>query len=1024
MDCPRADVIQALLDAQIDEDERIAVLDHAGACANCHAVLVAWVRAKSGSEASPTPERRVDRYIIGRQLGAGAMGVVLAAYDPELNRHLALKLLRPDHRGGEGGSRARMRLQREAQAMACLTHPNVVTVFDAGTIEDQVYVAMELVEGETLREWLRREPRPWRGVIEMFLGAGRGLAAAHSAGLVHRDFKPDNVLIGKDGRARVSDFGLASTSSSPIEDSGQELHEALRTAELLRGLTLDGVVLGTPAYMAPEQHDGASVDARADQFAFCVALYEALYGERPFRAATYQELVLEVKQGHVREPARRTRAPVWLRTVLLRGLNPRPEARFASMDALLGALARDPAKRRNRALGAGAIVVLTGLAMWGLVRDRSPEMEPCTGARDHLVGVWDIALRSKVELAFRATGRPYAEETFVRTAARLDRYADGWAAMHTEACQATRARGEQSEELLDLRMACLDRRRGELGALVHLFTSGPDEQVLDNAVQATAELSQLQTCADTEALLKRQPASASAAQVKAADALRGRLTQIEALERAGKLKEALTLAGPASVEATRIGYAPIQAEASGLLGRLRSALDDAAGAEAALLEAMDVAGRVNDDALLSGLLETYASVLQGGAGRYAESLGWARLARSVAERASDPLAIAKAELALAGVAERMGRYADARTHTQTALGIYRQHVEKDDPLLVAPLSFLAQLAMTTGQLEEARTFGEQALAVAQRAYGDSHPQIAVVLETLGKLAGPDRKRKQFTDYVSRALAMREKIYGPDHPQVALTLLVMAQQTADQGQRAVLFERSLKILEHEFGPDHPDVAKALLPLGMCRYAQHLPDQAEPLLQRALTVSLRAYGPHHPSTGSAHYGLGLVALELDRRVDAEKHFHAAIDALGETIGQTETLANAQFALGDMLAGQGRCSEARPYLEAALLTIEKLHGVDDPFLSPELTVLGECDLVERRYADSITRLERAIGMLEKIGMGGVHTSSARGLLAKALWEEGKDRKRALAQARMAETELATAGPQWKPDLVELHRWLATHR
>jgi len=299
--------------------------------------------------AQPELGSRIDRYELRGVLGRGAMGVVYRARDLRLGRDVALKLVRPS---AFGHARSEEQLAREAQAMARLSHPNVVAVFDVGTSGDFLYTAMELVEGTTLRQWMA-ERRPWREAVVMLERAGRGLAAAHDAGLVHRDFKPDNVLIGPGAQPRVTDFGLAkllAPDTEATEDRTDSAPPAVRpettTASGGADTTAPGAaagaagtaIVGTPAYMAPEQRQGRRFDVRADQFAFCVTFWEALYGARPPRIAA---------------PAQRV--PRWLRAVVERGLRDDPAARWPSMHALLDALARG--LRRRRRLGYAAAVV-------------------------------------------------------------------------------------------------------------------------------------------------------------------------------------------------------------------------------------------------------------------------------------------------------------------------------------------------------------------------------------------------------------------------------------------------------------------------------------------------------------------------------------------------------------------------------------------------------------------------------------------------------------------------------------------
>jgi WD40 repeat protein len=306
----------------------------------------------------PFTPTKIGRFTILRELGAGGMGVVYVAYDEELDRRVAVKLLRESSTDTQG----KARLQREAQAMARLSHPNVVTVHEVGTHLEQVFVAMEFVPGGDLRAWLR-SPRTWREVVAMFCQAGEGLAAAHDAGLVHRDFKPDNVLVGVDGRARVADFGLAYARAQ--EPEREPSGEAPR-ANLDRTLTQPGAVMGTPAYMSPEQLVGDAIDVRTDQFAFCVALWEGLYGKRPFTAPNFAALVTAVREGRIVEPVVTHDVPAWLHAALVRGLSADADARWPSMHALLAVLGNDAQARRRRTLRIAAIAGLAALVIAGL----------------------------------------------------------------------------------------------------------------------------------------------------------------------------------------------------------------------------------------------------------------------------------------------------------------------------------------------------------------------------------------------------------------------------------------------------------------------------------------------------------------------------------------------------------------------------------------------------------------------------------------------------------------------------------
>jgi len=348
----------------------------------------------SDKRAPLSPGTRVSRYVISEVIGVGAAGVVYRAYDPELKRNIALKLLRTDHARELGPLKAR--LLREAQAMAQLSHPNVVSVFDVGTYGDEIVIVLELVEGQTLARWLGERPRPWQEIRSAFIDAGKGLAAAHAVQLVHRDFKPANVLVGTDGRVRVTDFGLARTMELDDEAKSEEADAEAPTSSprsarpplFSMTATEDGGLAGTPVYMAPEQFRRRRADARTDQFSFCVALYMALYRRHPYlvgasKLYTLEQLADSVTNGSLQLP-NRTEVPSAFLEILRRGLEVDPKARFASMQELLDKLMSDwavppaaPVKntRRPMLLIAAAALGLAGIAALILSSRRTPTLD-------------------------------------------------------------------------------------------------------------------------------------------------------------------------------------------------------------------------------------------------------------------------------------------------------------------------------------------------------------------------------------------------------------------------------------------------------------------------------------------------------------------------------------------------------------------------------------------------------------------------------------------------------------------------
>ena len=486
-----------------------------------------------------------ERYQLVGELGRGGMAVVHEALDRQLGRKVALKLVRPDRVDAAG----RARLLREAQTLAQLRHPNVVTVFDAGTRGDQVFVAMELIDGGSLTRWLTATPRAWPAIVRMFVGAGRGLAAAHAAGLVHRDFKPDNVLVDRDDTPHVADFGLA-------VPTGDDDHEARTSAAAsaerpgLAAITHTGVVVGTPAFMAPEQLAGEPATAAADQFAFCVALHRALHGAAPFAGDTLAALRASIEAGRIVEPTDGRGVPAWLTTAVRRGLAARPDDRHPSMLALVELLARERGWRRWRlpVLG-GAAVLATGVAIaFAATRPDAAKPEArCDGGATELAAVWSPALRASLAARFDAIATPLARDARERTLGALDDRARAWSTMHRAAC-VDHARGAQSDRTLDLRMRCLHQRKDELAAATAVLAR-TDAATVSNAVDVAVRLAPVADCGDLELLASELPPPATAEGRARADALRTRLAQVEALDHAGRSEEAVAAVVPIVADA-------------------------------------------------------------------------------------------------------------------------------------------------------------------------------------------------------------------------------------------------------------------------------------------------------------------------------------------------------------------------------------------------------------------------------------------------------------------------------------------
>ena len=795
-------------------DAAVAAVAAAGADEDPDATSVTAVEPATRHRPDPpalVPATRVDRFLILEKLGEGGMGTVYAAYDTLLDRKVAMKVVRPDRRTAVAGVMPRDRLLREAQAMARLRHPNVVAVLEVGELGEDVYLTLELVEGQTLKAWLRAARRPWREVVAAFVAAGRGLAAAHAAGLVHRDFKPDNVLIGGDGRIQVADFGVASMSHGPRDPTPADSLDA----DGADGFTLSGLRVGTPAYMAPEQHAGATVDARADQFSFCVALWEGVMGERPFAGG------VAPSERVLRSPPSTADAPGWLVALLKRGLAATPDERWPSMDALLAELGRDRGLARQRiALGLGLGVALAGvgaLAVIGWTRGHAAPPRPCQDEARLLAGVWDDARAAALTEALVATGAPGAAAAATRVRGFVDRWSADWVVQRTEACAATRVHGDQSEAMLDARMRCLDRRLERVRQLLGELATLPPDQV-SRAVEIASDLPGLTACADGEQLTAAAPLPDDPAVRAGIERVDDGLAHVLAVEQTGHYPAALALAKPLVGRAQALAYPPLYAEALVVLGRLHAQVGEHAAAVAALEAASALAaGAHADDVAADALVELLWATTEAGQGSRA---------------------LAMAPGATAAV---------ARTH---------------DPRLEATLvSQLGTAELAAGDAAAAIALLERALALTERAWEPRHVRVAQVLNRLGNAEDGRGRHAEARAYYARALAIAEAQLGPEHPSVAVTranLCYLDSLAGKLDDAAACQVQVIATLEAALGPDHAQVAWARNDAGLIAIARGRPGEARQLYEQALAIWRARSGPQHPDVAWPLVNLGELAL----------------------------------------------------------------------------------------------------------------------------------------------------------------------
>ncbi|HVK77016.1 MAG TPA: serine/threonine-protein kinase [Kofleriaceae bacterium] len=933
--------------------------------------LEAKVRAALvGAEVEPT---RVDRFVVLDRLGAGGMGVVYAAHDPRLERKVALKLI---HARGE---RARARVLDEARALARLSHPNVVAVYDASEVDGALYIAMELVAGTTARAWLAAARRPSAEIVAVFAQAGRGLAAAHTAGLCHGDVKPDNILVG-DGAVKVADFGLARA-------------EAGDDAAAIRG--------GTPAYMAPEQLAGGGADARADQFGFAVALYEALAGRRPYDGRSVDELAAAMRAG---PPAPLTGVPARVAGAVARALAVDPAARWPSMTALLAALDPPPPSRAARVARYAVPAAIAGGAI-AIVLARGGGAAPaCPLGDERVAAVWTPAVRAQVP---------------PRAAAVLDAYGRAWAEMAHQTCEATR-RGTQSQAMLDLRMACLDRRLDELGALAGELAGASTPAELDAAIEAAYALSPLEPCADRERLAGVLPPPAKVAAAVAA--LRRRIDVVRLGQKTRRHPQVRTELAALVDEARALGYPPLVAEA--LLDRalLENHAGDTRAAEATLREAIEAAAAARDDETAARAWITRVFVAGAMEDRHAEAIAYAEAAEATLARTSRPAAgRGLMKIYVGQVERRRDRLPAARAALDEAVRLLEEAHGTSHPLVAEALDELGNVAQLQGDHAAARRAGERALAIFEAAYGPDHPDTTVALSNLANLVlregDLDGAADRYREVVRRTVAHS----GADHPNLAIghhNLGDVLRRLGRDDEARLELEAARAIFARTIGLDNADAINTLAALAKL---ERDPAARRRALEDVLARRVRVLGEAHHTVADTVNDLGNLARdqgELDRALEL---YQRALRGYERALGADHPRVPVALSnLGETAIAGGRFADAVAACTRALAIDERALGPAHPDLAYDLTCLGEARLGEGAAAPAVALLERALALRPDGKADPGERARTQFALARALWAGGGDRTRARALARDAKAAMAADGAATAAQRTAVARWL----
>tara|TARA_R110002073_G_scaffold245044_5_gene407574 strand:- start:117379 stop:120243 length:2865 start_codon:yes stop_codon:yes gene_type:complete len=914
MDCLTDEDVCAFVGGALDA-HRIAALDvHLDSCPSC-SELVGELAQQSSALAVTRGEESVDgkrqhlskgtpvgRYLVLEFIGGGAMGVVYAAYDPELDRKVALKLLRPGQTDPLKVGAARDRLLREAQSMARFANPNVVRVYDVGTVGDEVFIAMEFIAGQSLRSWLQASERSWREIVDVFRQAGSGLAAAHDAGLVHRDFKPENVLVSDVGDVFVTDFGLARQH----EEAPLKGHHHVDDGGLLgEDLTQTGALVGTPVYMSPEQFDGGAVGVKSDQFSYCVSLYEALYGTRPFSGDSFSTLKQAITQGVLQDPEHRLGVPSKIHECLMRGLSISAEDRHESMTQLLAVLKVEERERSfGRWLAVAAAIVLLGSGLLYATRDEAaPDL--CSGAEAHWNRMWSPALKQKGLTAFTTAKIVDAEAAWRKVETQFDSYGQSWTDMHTKTCRATRVTGEQSEDVLELRMECLQWRLSEAKALAALLSEA-DAPLAQRAVQAVQGLPGADVCANSEAPSAEMALPTNAEARQRVEAARSVLAEGTALAVAGDYKKALANAVAVAAEADKLDGVT-GSEAFFLAGEAHDKLGDNAKSKRYFYKALFRAVRAHHDRLAVKASTGLAFILGAKDAEFEQASHWAEHASAMLSRIGDNPELRAGILNAQGeTSYAKGDYAGARKAHESALAVWREIRPADHLDLVATMGDLADAHSRLGNYEAGLTLNQEAASIVERSLGQNHPWAGYLYNGIGSTLYRLERQQEAAEAYERSLTILETNFGSEHPAVAsiLSNLGNVYQAQELYEKAVDYQsRSLAIQEKLSGPEDQSVGRVLLNLGSLYVAMKNFEEAVKTCDQAGAIFKNSVGADHPFSAYALACVGNAKLESGNPESAIPYLEKALRI--RTRGEAEDieLAESLFQLSEALGKSGR-------------------------------------------------------------------------------------------------------------------------
>ena len=861
-------------------------------------------------------DARIGRYVFRRLVGTGGMGVVIAAHDPELDREVAIKLVASSVFDGDRGI-------REAQAMARLSHPNVVRVYEVLRLEMRTAIVMELVDGEELAAWQRKDDRSWHEILDAYIAAGRGLAAAHRAGIVHRDFKPSNVLIDREGIVRVGDFGLAQRASSE---------------------TLDGA--GTPGYMAPEQHRKAVIDTRTDQWSFACALYEALYRRRPFASAEERQRLSDaVIEGLLEPEPARSPVPRRIRAAIRRALSPTPDDRFATMDDLLAVLAARP-RRTPLWLGGGATVAVI-LAVF--VMTRRSEAALCGGLDAPMSAVWTATARSDVRARLLAPGVDLPEPTISNVLRDLDDYAARWTRLRTRACTESH-QGVSSSVALDARTRCLDQRLSAMSGLLDgLAVSEP--ATLRAARDAVAQLPPVEECASAH-----EPRKASPAEQAEVDVAEDSIARATVLISLNKYQDALPLAERAIAAGTNANELSLVARALVIRGEGEEQSGQMATSLASYRLAAETAAKARDHRVVADALARAFFIEGDRLGRRDDALRSRRFIELAVESAGSPDDIRAEWLHLLAVLLYVdpSQREEAARHIREALAIRQRILPASHVHIVDTMETLANIEAQLKNYDEAERLLQQVLAARIASRGPSDRSTGFAYNNLGIVEYSRGHLAAAVVYWSSAVEIGRRAGVPSLPAIFNRGLA----EFDMGRwrdAAASFSEAMEVYEKQTSESLRNAGAATY-LGATWIALGDVERGRAMLMLGTESARRAKATVLPTALAFAARLAIHEREL---ADAR----ALIDellTLPSNSPELKALVLAEMARAEATNAKTGCAAAKPRLLEAL-------GEDGGVAFPRTianVALAECMVLEGDIAGAKKRLDDELALLTEAG------------------------------------------------------------